>query len=142
MRHGSAGVPSPPIGGEGQGERAGNGSGPGSGFWEVALVIDELTTYSGPSGGATLPGEIVHRFLNGPLVDQVFSDETAVGDILWYVFDHQNTVRDVAVFDGTPGDQAEVVNHLTYDSFGNVVDADDPTTATACDNELPGTSGA
>lgn len=77
-----------------------------------------------------------------PLADQIFADETAVGDIPWYVCDHRNAARDVAVFDGTPGDQAEVVNHLTYDSFGNVMNADDPTTGTACDGELPGTSGA
>ncbi|MBL8817447.1 MAG: RHS repeat-associated core domain-containing protein [Planctomyces sp.] len=56
------------------------------------------------------------------------------------MFDHQNTVRDVAIFDGTPGDQADVVNHLTYNSAGSVVSADNPQTGTANEGDLPGLS--
>jgi RHS repeat-associated protein len=60
-------------------------------------------------------GTVQHRLLHGPAVDQVLADETAsTGNILWALTDHLGTVRDVVNDSGT------VVNHLLYDSFGNV----------------------
>ena len=81
----------------------------------------------------------------GPQVDQVFSDQNAMGEILWYLQDAQQTVRDVATWDHHDGDSVQewmVVNHLKYDAFGNLLSADDPTTGTADDGDLPGTDGA
>jgi hypothetical protein len=40
--------------------------------------------------------EVDHRCLNGPLIDQVYADETVGNGVLWYLPDTQNTVRDVA----------------------------------------------
>ncbi len=50
---------------------------------DVVLVLD----------GA---GTIQHRYLHGPLIDQVFADETAGGEVLWALADHLGTVRDWA----------------------------------------------
>lgn len=58
----------------------------------MLLVINELAT------GSTWQ-KVTHRFMHGPQIDQVFSDETN-GGILWYPQDRQNSVRDVATWDG------------------------------------------
>ena len=100
---------------------------------DVLLVINELAT------GSTWQ-KVTHRFMNGPQIDQVFSDETN-GGILWYLQDRQNTVRDVATWDGH-GDATKEwkdVNHISYDTFGNVIGFDDPTTDGTDTHGKPGT---
>jgi len=62
-------------------------------------------------------GNLMHRYLYGPGVDQVLADEQfqlpgQPGSILWPLTDHQGTVRDLVDSDGT------VLNHIQYDSFG------------------------
>lgn len=76
--------------------------------------------------GAAGPNEpvLARRYLHGPGIDQVLAQEDATGNVLWHLTDHLGTVRDLA--DGT----GAVKNHLTYDSFGNVVAQTDPTVAT------------
>jgi RHS repeat-associated protein len=59
-------------------------------------------------------GNQMQRFLYGIQVDQVLVQENANGDLLWALSDHQGSVRDVV--DG----QGNVLNHIFYDSFGNV----------------------
>jgi RHS repeat-associated protein len=62
-------------------------------------------------------GDVVHRLLWGPAVDQAIADENGSNDVYWYLTDHQGTVRDVAVYDaGT--ESTDVANHITYNSFG------------------------
>ena len=34
--------------------------------------------------------EVDHRCLNGPLIDQVYADETVGNGVLWYLADTQN----------------------------------------------------
>ncbi len=74
----------------------------------------------------------------------MFADEgSGTGNqVLWYLSDQQNTVRDVAKYASTTaGSQATVRNHLEYDAYGNVTSVDDPTTGTANDGDLPGLEG-
>ena len=78
---------------------------------EVVMVLDES-------------GNVEHRFLHGPGIDQVFADESAADGLLWYLTDNQNTVRDVAKDDGTG--TVEVVNHLTYSTFGKILSETNP----------------
>gem|GEM_PF-5299947 len=64
-------------------------------------------------------GAVTHRYLHGPDVDQVFADESTVGEILWPLADRAGSIRDVADYDFTtnltsiPGG-----HHRTFDSFG------------------------
>jgi len=53
------------------------------------------------------------------VVDQLFADEQAGGEVLWALTDQLGTVRDLVDSTGT------VVNHITYDSFGNVTSETD-----------------
>jgi RHS repeat-associated protein len=68
---------------------------------QIALVFD----------GA---GVQTHRYLYGTAVDQVLADETATG-MVWALADREDTVNDLVDNSGN------VVNHITYDSFGKVV---------------------
>jgi RHS repeat-associated protein len=68
---------------------------------QIALVFD----------GA---GSQTHRYLYGTAVDQVLADETQAG-MVWALADNQGTVKDLVDNSGV------VVNHVTYDSFGQVV---------------------
>jgi RHS repeat-associated protein len=59
-------------------------------------------------------GNQLQRFLYGTRVDQVLVQENANGDLLWALADYQGSVRDVV------DSQGNTLNHLVYDSFGNV----------------------
>ena len=66
---------------------------------------------SGPNSGA-----VSMRYLHGPAVDQVLAQESASGDVHWLLADHLGTIRDLVGVDGS------VLNHIKYDSYGNVID--------------------
>ena len=72
----------------------------------VRSVLDELNS------GSTYQ-QVEHRFLNGRQVDQVFSDQNAMGEILWYVQDAKQTVRDVATWDQHDGNYRPNLRRLT-----------------------------
>jgi RHS repeat-associated protein len=55
-----------------------------------------------------------HRYLHGPLVDQVLADEGENEEIGWVLSDNQRTVRDIISSDGS------LLNHVSYNSFGQV----------------------
>jgi len=94
-------------------------------YSEVVQVLDESNNFA-----------LKHRFLNGPALDQVFSDQTADGNILWLLQDNQQTVTDVADFgdsnsDGSADGKSILVNHLTYNASGQVINADHSQTTTS-----------
>ncbi|MEX2316721.1 MAG: RHS repeat-associated core domain-containing protein [Pirellulales bacterium] len=68
-------------------------------------------------------GELTHRYLYGPQIDQVLADEVFTAgaggqrvsdEVLWQLADHQGTIRDVVDSTGT------LRKHVDYDSFGKV----------------------
>ena len=63
-------------------------------------------------GNDTAPSQ---RYLHGPRVDQILAQEDNAGETLWHLSDHLGTVRDLV------DDTGAVVNHRTYDSYGNLV---------------------
>jgi RHS repeat-associated protein len=69
-------------------------------------------------------GELSHRYLHGPAIDQILADEQVdaaggTSDVLWPLADNLGSVRDIVDFDSN-GDPS-VVNHINYDAFGNIV---------------------
>jgi RHS repeat-associated protein len=66
----------------------------------------------GPAGPN--PPVLALRYLTGPALDQVFAQETS-GGVLWLLSDNLGSVRDLLDNSGA------VVNHINYDSFGNVL---------------------
>ena len=113
---------SPLPSGEGQGEGT---SGEGDG-----------TSASANSQGVQLTAaDLSHRYLWGPAVDQLLSDEqvTSVsqpGTVVLPLTDNLGTVRDLAICDLTTG-TTSVVNHLEYNSFGVLLSQTNPATGNA-----------
>ncbi len=60
-------------------------------------------------------GDLTHRYLHGPAIDQVLADEVVGEGFLWTLSDHLGSIRDLTDSDGN------LVNHIQYDSFGNIV---------------------
>ncbi len=75
------------------------------------VIVDFLDDdgAAGPNGPA-----LDQRYLHGPGVDQVLAQEDAFGNVVWHLADHLGTIRDLVDGGGA------VVNHVTYDSYGNV----------------------
>src|SRR5262249_33755341 len=66
---------------------------------------------------------LAERYLLGPIVDQVLAQDDGTGHVLWGLTDHQGTVRDLV------GSNGAVVDHISYDSFGDVIAQSDPPAA-------------
>ena len=62
---------------------------------------------------------VKHRYLHGPGIDQVFSDESFIDGLLWAMTDRQGTVKDWADYDEAT-DTTSVYNHVEFDSFGKI----------------------
>ena len=82
----------------------------------------EYFVYDGSDLVLALDGaaQIEHRYLHGPLVDQVFADEAFSGgslaETLWLAADQQGTIRDVIDAGGV------LRKHIGYDVQGKVID--------------------
>jgi len=63
---------------------------------------------------------LASRFVYGPMIDQAMARvNVSTGDVVWALADHEGSVRDLLTFDGTAVD---LVGHIQYDSFGNILD--------------------
>ncbi|GAB6188178.1 Calx-beta domain-containing protein [Thermopirellula anaerolimosa] len=85
---------------------------------QIVLEFDKEGT------GDVTGEDLSHRYLWGPAVDQVLSDEQVTdpqtpGSVLWPLTDRLGTVGDLAVYDAQTG-VTSVANHRVYDSFGNL----------------------
>jgi RHS repeat-associated protein len=60
-------------------------------------------------------GSLTTRYLRGDVVDQVFAQVPAGGQIQWLLTDHLGSVRDLTNAAGVN------LNHMDYDAFGNIV---------------------
>ena len=85
-------------------------------------------------------GDLAHRRLWGPFIDQLIASEqvdslTDPGDVDWPVTDHTGTIRDVARLDDVSGDFL-IASHRVYSSFGLLTDEYAPATGTASGIDL------
>jgi RHS repeat-associated protein len=81
----------------------------------VMLEFVDTDGAAGPSMAA-----LDQRYLHGPVVDQVLARQDAGGNVFWLLTDHVGSVKDVVNNSGT------VVNHIAYDTYGNVVAQTNP----------------
>ncbi|UBF30104.1 hypothetical protein K9N68_38650 (plasmid) [Kovacikia minuta CCNUW1] len=75
------------------------------------FVYDRGNVYLEFTGSSSAPST---RYLYGPMVDQVLAQESN-NTTTWLLADHEGTIRDLVNNSGS------VVNHFTYDSFGQVI---------------------
>jgi hypothetical protein len=87
----------------------------------TAPAQTECYVYDGDNMALVFDGQgnLKERYLFGAQVDQVLAAETQ-GKVLWMLADSQGTVRDVVDNTGV------VLNHLSYDSFGNITNETNP----------------
>jgi RHS repeat-associated protein len=90
------------------------------------VTLSEFYGYDGSNLLLVLDGSgnVKNRYLNGPSEDQVLAEETNItsngaGDTHWALTDHEGSVRDVV------GNSGTVLDHIQYDSFGNVLSQTD-----------------
>ena len=104
--------------------------------WVDNLVLVFEDSDGDDSGLSTLGSRLLH----GPAIDQVFAQESASGDVLWALADHQGTIKawvESADFDGDGTVETQIINHLQFDAFGNILAVtDDAGTATTLDSRL------
>jgi RHS repeat-associated protein len=87
------------------------------------FVGNELWTDYGEIQGAYAYG---HNIIYGPGTNMALFDVTGAGNtggtgVFILLGDHQNTVRDMVHRNATT-DDVELINHIQYDSFGNIKD--------------------
>ena len=58
--------------------------------------------------------DLSHRYLYGPVIDQVLADEQVGDEVYWPLADHQGSVRDLVDNDGL------FAKHVVYDAFGRI----------------------
>jgi RHS repeat-associated protein len=93
---------------------------------EGQIVLDLYDT-----GTADLTNaDLANRYLWGSAIDELLAEEAVddgtADDVAWALGDHLNSVRDLVVYDPTPG-TVSVAKHVTYDAFGNVTSDTAPT---------------
>ena len=64
------------------------------------------------------------RYLHGPGIDQVLAQQYDTGNVEWLLSDHLGTIRDIIDNTGL------LLNHISYDSFGNITAQTDSTIET------------
>lgn len=84
-------------------------------------VIAELVD---PDGSGSASPAISMRYLHGQTVDQVLAQLSANGDVQWMLTDQLGTIHDLVNNSGA------VVNHIKYDSYGNVIAESNPAVKT------------
>ncbi len=90
--------------------------------WTVYDGTNPYADFSGGSGGAVLD-----RYMFGPgvvdgaVVDELLARTDAMGNTSWYLMDKLGSVRDIAA-----ALTGAVIDHVVYDSFGNVVSETSP----------------
>jgi RHS repeat-associated protein len=85
--------------------------------YDGSNILLAFVDSDGPTGPN--PTVLTERYLLGPAVDQVFAQDDGHGNVLWQLTDHEGTVRDLVNSSGL------VVNHIKYDSYGNIVSQSD-----------------
>jgi RHS repeat-associated protein len=81
-------------------------------IYDGANVLLDFVDNDGPGPNAP---QLAQRYLHGPAIDQILAQDDGAGNVLWMLADHLGTVRDLVDSTGA------VVNHLKYDSYGNVI---------------------
>lgn len=103
-------------------------SGPNGVLAQHGWVDDLVLVFEDADGDGPIQPTLTSRLLNGPLIDQLFAQETADGEVLWALTDLQGSVRDwveFADFDNDGTEETELINHLSLDSFGGVIEVTD-----------------
>lgn len=102
--------------------------GPNGVLGQHGWVDDLVLTFEDVDGSGTTQPALSSRLLPGPMVDQLFAQETGSGDTLWALSDHQGTVKDWiehSNFASNGPAETRVLNHLETSAFGGILSISD-----------------
>jgi len=86
---------------------------------------DVILDFIDPDGFGPSGATLSNRYLHGPGVDTILAQENVTnGSVLWLLTDHLGATKDIVDHSGT------LVNHIKYDSFGNIVNQTSTTATT------------
>lgn len=91
-----------------------DGAGPGAA--QVERFVNDGANVALILNGA---GQVTHRYLRGGKPDMILAEESATG-VRWPLLDQNGVIADVLDNSGA------LVNHITYDSFGRILNQSDP----------------
>jgi|CXWL01.1.fsa_nt_gi RHS repeat-associated protein len=94
-----------------------DGAGPGTGHVDYFGYdgSDVILEFRDPDGSGPAGTTLTRRNLFGPGADHILATQDSAGSTMWVLSDQLGSVRDLVDNGGV------VVNHIAYDSFGNVV---------------------
>jgi YD repeat-containing protein len=64
-------------------------------------------------------GDLLERYLYGPVANQILARVSGSGTEAWYLADNEGTIRDIVDTSGA------VLDHIAYDAYGNVISESD-----------------
>ncbi len=89
--------------------------------YDGETVILDCVDDDGPEGAN--PATLARRYLHGPKIDEVLADEVDAANTSWLLSNHLGTNGDLVDDSGT------LLNHIRYDTFGNVVSQSNPSSS-------------
>ena len=95
--------------------------GPNGALNQAGWTDQLLFQFTDADADGTSSSPIATRFFTGPAVDQIFAVESASGDPLWALIDHQGTPRDWVQQTTINGNSATIsAQHVQYTAFGAI----------------------
>jgi RHS repeat-associated protein len=96
-------------------------SGPNGALNQAGWTDQMLFQFTDADADSSNFSPLATRYLYGPAVDQIFAVESASGDPLWALTDHQGTPRDWVEQTTTNGTASTVLaQHIRYTAFGSI----------------------
>ena len=102
--------------------------GPNGALNQAGWTDQLLFQFTDADAEGTSSSPVATRFFSGPAVDQIFAVESASGDPLWALTDHQGTPRDWVQQTTVNGNSSTTISqHIRYTAFGAVCSVVDST---------------
>ncbi len=101
-------------------------AGPNGALNQAGWTDQMILSFTDPDAAGSAPSTLTTRNLYGPAVDQIFATESASGNPLWSLTDHQGTPRDWATFSSSTG-TTTIAQHTRYTAFGAIDSITDAT---------------
>ena len=110
-------------------------AGPNGALNQAGWTDQLILSFTDPDAGGSQSPVLTARNLYGPAVDQIFATESASGNPLWSLADHQGTPRDWA--DLNASSTTTIAQHTRYTAFGAIDSITDATGTPLAANASP-----
>ena len=101
-------------------------AGPNGALNQAGWTDQMILSFTDADADGSQAAVLTTRNLYGPVVDQIFATESASGNPLWSLADHQGTPRDWATRSSSTG-ATSIAQHTRYTAFGAIASIVDGT---------------